>query len=55
MTEAMDLAKIFQFVSPALPAVRHDIEMLRLDRRDVLVADKGCQGFEREAHVGTWH
>jgi uncharacterized protein (UPF0335 family) len=58
------LLKIFQFVSPALPAARHDIERLRqvkeeieqgIDARDVLVADKGYQGFEKKAHVGTWY
>jgi hypothetical protein len=49
MTAVMNLLKIFQFVSPALPAARHDIERLRevkqeieqgIDSRDVLVADK---------------
>jgi hypothetical protein len=64
MTGVMDLSKIFQFVSPALPAARHDIERLRqvkeeieqgIDARDVLVADKGYQGFEKEAHVRTWY
>jgi hypothetical protein len=60
MTAVMDLSKIFQFVSPALPTARHDIERLRevkqeieqgIDSRDVLVADKGYQSFEREAQV----
>jgi hypothetical protein len=60
----MDLSKIFQFVSPALPTTRHDIERLRevkqeieqeIDSRDVLVADKGYQSFEKEAQVGTWY
>jgi hypothetical protein len=64
MTAVMDLLKIFQFVLPALPAARHDIERLRelkqeieqgIDSRDVLVADKGYQSFEREAQVGTWY
>jgi hypothetical protein len=64
MTAVMDLSKIFQFVSPALPVARHDIERLRqvkevieqgIDARTILVADKGYQSFEREAQVGTWY
>jgi hypothetical protein len=58
-TAVMDLSKIFQFVSPALPATRHDIERLRevkqeieqgIDSRDILLADKGYQSFERKRH-----
>jgi hypothetical protein len=64
MTAVMDLSKIFQFVSLVLPTARHDIERQRqvkqeieqgIDSRDVLVADKGYQSFEREAQVGTWY
>jgi hypothetical protein len=63
VTAAMDLAGIFQFVSKAVPGARHDIERLRqiqaefeqgIDERDVIVADKGYQGFENDANVGTW-
>jgi hypothetical protein len=62
VTAAMDLAGIFQFVSKAVPGSRHDIERLRqiqaefeqgIDERDVIVADKGYQGFENDANVGT--
>jgi hypothetical protein len=63
MTAAVDLSGIFQFVSPAVPATRHDIERLRelqenfesgIDDRDVIVADRGYQGFQNEALKGTW-
>jgi hypothetical protein len=29
MTAAVDLSGLFQFVTPAVPATRHDIERLR--------------------------
>jgi hypothetical protein len=63
MITAVDLSGIFQFVSPAVPATRHDIERLRelqenfesgIDDRDVIVADRGYQGFQKEALKGTW-
>jgi hypothetical protein len=63
MIGGIDLSNIFQFLSPAVPAATHDIERMRqfqeefekgLDRKDVVVADKGFQGFEKEANVGTW-
>jgi hypothetical protein len=63
MIGGMDLSNIFQFLSPAVPAATHDIERMRqfqedfeteIDPRDVTVADKGFQGFEKEANVGTW-
>jgi hypothetical protein len=64
MTAVMNLSKIFHLVSPALPTAMHDIEILRevkqeieqeIDSKDVLVADKSYQSFEREAQVGTWY
>jgi hypothetical protein len=63
MIGGMDLSNIFQFLSPAVPAAIHDIERMRqfqedfekgVDPRDVIVADKDFQGFEKEASVGTW-
>jgi hypothetical protein len=59
----MDLSGIFQFVSAAKPGSTHDIELLRqvkeelesgLDDRDVVVLDKGYQGFDREVSKETW-
>jgi hypothetical protein len=58
MTAVVDLSGLFQFVSPAVPAMRHDIERLLelqekfesgIDKRDVIVTDRGYQGFEKRS------
>jgi len=63
VTAAMDLSKIFQFLSPAIPATKHDIERMRevkrdfeagIDERDVILADHGYQWFQHEVLKGKW-
>jgi len=63
VTAAMDLSKTFQFLSPAVPATKHDIERMRevkqdfeagINERDVVVADRGYQGFQHEVPKGKW-
>jgi len=63
VTAAMDLSKIFHILSPAVPATKHDIERMcevkrdfeaGIDERDVVVADRGYQGFQHEVLKGKW-